>query len=242
MAADAYLLELVEKGGTPPVLRLYGWDRPSITIGYHQKLERAVDLTRLGPTPVVRRFTGGRALVHDDGELTYAMAGNFADCPQLGRTLHDSYHIISQAIVSFYCELGWPARISRRDDPISLSQRTRVQKGCFSSVSQYEILVGDRKVGAGSQRRTKTSFMQHGAIKISVPARHPAIMEIMQPFMNNGIAPLRESRAELEGRLSKAFERIYGALLIPQAFSESERGEIRARECRFENLNSRNLD
>ena len=102
MAADDYLLKLAEKGESSPIIRIYGWDVPSITIGYHQKLERAVDLSKLADTPVVRRITGGRALYHDNEELTYAVSGNFMAYSDLGEDLHQSYHLISKAIVLFY--------------------------------------------------------------------------------------------------------------------------------------------
>jgi hypothetical protein len=134
MAADAHLLDLAEAGDAGPAVRLYGWDRPSITIGHHQKLERAVDVARLGDTPVVRRITGGRALLHDDTEITYAVAGNFVKYPALGTTLHESYRVIADAIVRFYAGCGMGAYISRREDPLARSGLPEVQKGCFVGV------------------------------------------------------------------------------------------------------------
>ncbi|MCH7824872.1 MAG: lipoate--protein ligase family protein, partial [Acidobacteria bacterium] len=71
MAVDEALLDDPGDGWT---LRFYRWDRPTISLGYAQPYERGVDTVvarRLG-IPVVRRPTGGRAVLHAD-ELTYAL-------------------------------------------------------------------------------------------------------------------------------------------------------------------------
>ena len=238
MAADAYLLEMAENRESEPVVRLYGWDRPSITLGYHQKIERAIDCNRLGETPVVRRITGGRALLHDDGELTYAVAGNFVDNPVLGKSLHESYNLISQAIVRFYQALGWEATITHRDQPVSLAGSNAMQKGCFASVSQYEIIVRGQKVAAGSQRRTQTSFIQHGAIKIAAPSHHPAIVETMQTIDLDNIKTIPGDREAMSIMLIKEFESIFQKSFHPRPFSEQEKAVIAGLRDRFENLNN----
>jgi lipoate-protein ligase A len=237
MAADAYFLEAAERGPGPPVLRLYGWNRPSITIGYHQKFDRAVDLSRLNNTPVVRRVTGGRALLHDDGELTYAMAGNFHHYPGLGLTLHESYHLISQAIVLFYRELGWPASTSHRDQPLSISASDSTQKGCFAAVSRYEITVAGRKMAAGSQRRTKTSFVQHGAIKITAPGRHPAIAGSLQEPEAEYLKGLDVRPNEMRRILLAQFEQVYGISFVKSPLSADEKAAIEGLRPHFGNLN-----
>ena len=114
MAADGYLLRQAEEGGGPPVVRIYGWESPSITIGYHQRPDRAIDLSHLGQTPLARRITGGRALLHDNSELTYAVAGDFIRYPVLGGSLSETYRLISEAIIRFYSIQGWTATMEHR--------------------------------------------------------------------------------------------------------------------------------
>lgn len=235
MAADDFLLEQAESAGTVPVLRLYGWDKPSITIGYHQKLERAVDVTRLGHTPVVRRSTGGRALLHDDGELTYAVAGDFIRHPILGATLRHSYNMIADAIVRFYRAAGWPAVIAHRDRPIGLSGSKAVQKGCFAAVSLYEIVLGGQKVAAGSQRRTRCALLQHGAIKIAAPTRHAAVLDAAQS-VELGFPPLAGEREQLEERLATAVAEVFQVHLVIHPFTWDETEAIIDRARRFDNL------
>ena len=237
MAADSYLLELAEEGDRPPIIRLYGWDRPSITIGYHQKIERAVDKSRLNGTPLVRRITGGRALYHDDRELTYAVSGNFMNYPQLGHDLHTSYRRIADAIVLFYNHaFGWRADIARRDDPVGLGRSAERQRGCFSAVSRHEIVIAGRKVAAGSQRRTRRALMQHGAVKLSAPVFHPAIVESPQLFGAETIEEKMPARAELERKLVEAFEKIFDIQLKPQPFLKVEKEAIESRLILFKNF------
>lgn len=238
MAADAHLLDLAEAGGAPPVVRLYGWDIPSITIGHHQRLERAVDAARLGRTPVVRRITGGRALLHDDGEITYAVAGNFVEHPVLGATLHESYRVIADTIVRFYAGCGIAASISRREDPLARSGLPDVQKGCFASVSRYEIMVGGRKIAAGSQRRTRQAFMQHGVIRIAPAVSHPAIVDASAA--SGVVLPSRE-RHELEQLLAASFAELLGRRVERYRASPDEIAAIEEKARYFGNLNLHNL-
>lgn len=237
MAADAYLLEQAEKGETCPVIRIYGWAEPSITIGYHQQLQRAVDVARLGKTPVVKRITGGRALLHDDHELTYAVAGNYIRFGCLGEELSDSYRLIAQAIIIFYRGCGWEAEMARRDRPVSLAKTPSIQKGCFAAVSQYEITYNGAKVAAGSQRRTRCAFMQHGSIKLAIPQRHPAISDISQDIVSLPSPAISGDRDRLAMRLAGAFEQVYLVNLIIRPFSGQELREIGAKMKEFENLN-----
>jgi lipoate-protein ligase A len=187
MAADFYLLERAESEKAAPVLRIYGWERPTITIGYHQTPGNALRLDRLGTTPVVKRPTGGRALYHTERELTYAMAGNFLTHPSLGKSLHETYLIIARAIAAFYDEAGWKVKIAHKDFPLQPEKAPGARLGCFASFSKYEISCNGQKVAASSQRRTQSAFLQHGAIKLETASRHPAI-----------VYPARLQEAELQ--------------------------------------------
>ena len=237
MAADAYLLDLAETSDSTPILRLYGWDRPSITIGFHQRLERALRVPQLGDTPVVRRVTGGRALLHDDREITYAVAGDFRRFPMLGQSLHESYHKIAEAIVAFYRGIGWAAYVSRRDDPVPLGRPSAVQKGCYAAVSQHEIVVGRQKIAAGSQRRTRYTLLQHGAIRIAPPQFHPAIVNPPQSEESEQLPEVKERRESLVQILCHALEMTFGIRLESEPFSCPEKTVISMRLEEFKNMN-----
>ncbi len=236
MAADASLWALAEGGQSSPIVRIYGWDRPSITIGYHQRLDRAVAVGRLDGTPVVRRITGGRALLHDDGELTYAVAGNFSDHPILGESLGDSYLRIAEAIVAFYRQLGWPAEIAHRDAPVSLANSPERQKGCFAAISRYEVLVRGQKAAAGSQRRGRHGLLQHGAVRLSSQRPHAAIDNALNASDLPAISGISLRRRELEGCLAESLAAAYGVSLALGSFSAAERDTVLGHLIDFENL------
>jgi lipoate-protein ligase A len=237
MATDAFLLEEAETKSQSPIIRIYGWTEPSITIGYHQKLDRAVHVPLLGNTPVVRRVTGGRALLHENRELTYAVAGDFTRFGALGGDLSSSYRLIAQAIIAFYRKCGWAADMARRDIPVSLSSVRSQQKGCFATVSQFEITVGSAKVAAGSQRRTRHAFIQHGSIKLDVPGRHPAILDYAHDIVPPPSPVISCSRDILSRQLAEAFEQVYNVRLDHCPLTAPEIDQIAAGSGAFENLN-----
>ncbi len=233
MSADAVLWQQAEKTDGPPVLRLYQWLRPSITIGYHQKPETALRLEKLGETPLARRITGGRALLHDDGEITYAVAGNFTNYPQLGNDLWKSYLVISQAIIEFYRSLGWVAEMSLRQVRELSVTGPSVQKGCFAAISRHELLVEGEKMAASSQRRSRQALVQHGAVRFAPMMPHPAI-----EIPDFGLSGTRYESATFDyGQMQRDFvgavESVFDVRLILEPFSETERQAIESRRDQY---------
>src|SRR5262245_46706407 len=109
MAIDAALLEEVdhtEKNRT--IVRFYGWQTPTISLGRNQKIDKAVDAAycRSNGIDIVHRPTGGRAVLHDD-ELTYAVISN--DAEAFGDTIYGNYKRVSEALCLGYNRLGVPA-------------------------------------------------------------------------------------------------------------------------------------
>jgi len=160
MAVDEFLLKKVEKEGGAPVLRLYSFCPPAITLGYHQDAARAIDIETAAADrlDVVRRITGGRALLHD-GELTYSVTAPIG--PPFGKGLAETFLVIAGLIVSALrsagidAELG-SARHAGAESPMS--------SPCLVSTSRHEITTGGKKISGSAQRRTGGAFMQHGSI------------------------------------------------------------------------------
>jgi lipoate-protein ligase A len=155
MATDEALLVSACGGGAfEPLLRIYGWSRPTISVGYLQKAGPFAD----APVPLVRRITGGRAILHDD-ELTYAVvAGAGTDLYERG--LSGSYALVSGAIVAALRDLGIRAEFAR---PASATAY-RKSAACFASSARHEVVADGRKVAAGAQRRVKGGLLLHGSI------------------------------------------------------------------------------
>ncbi|MFQ5479921.1 MAG: biotin/lipoate A/B protein ligase family protein [Thermodesulfobacteriota bacterium] len=155
MAVDEALLRSasIDKAFSP-VLRLYGWSEPTISLGY---LQKAASFAGMG-LPLVRRITGGRALLHEI-EFTYAVIAG-ARSPLHSMGIAGCYAALSRAIVLTLREFGLEADFSR---PMS-SRAYKKSAACFASSARYEVLVGGRKIAGSAQRRVKGALLQHGSI------------------------------------------------------------------------------
>ena len=162
MAMDAALLVDCEQGRIPPTVRLYGWSESAITIGYSQKAERELDLERcreLGIS-VVRRPTGGRAILHHR-ELTYAVVAPVSITP-FNRGLKETFGAISEALLAGLQGLGIRGDINTSKQR---SESTR-SPACFASLNHCEITVDGKKLVGSAQKRTSKAFLQHGSLII----------------------------------------------------------------------------
>lgn len=165
MALDEALLRSVASGGSPPTLRVYRWERPSVSLGYAQKAERELDLERCARDgiEVVRRMTGGRAVWHED-ELTYSFCGP-ADSDILGRTIAESWLVIARGILQALEVIGVTASLVPAGGKTPVAARTA--NPCFSSASRYEIAFRGRKLVGSAQRRFGGAFIQQGSFLLS---------------------------------------------------------------------------
>ncbi len=163
MAADEALLVRVGAGKSAPTLRLYQWDPPTISLGYFQAYSDYEALPPpVGELPVVRRLTGGGAILHDR-ELTYSLtlpAGH----PLLGEGPNRLYEIVHEAVRSCLAEAGIEARASGEGDD---SGAARGPFFCFARRHVYDLLIGSDKVAGSAQRRTRTAVLQHGSIVLA---------------------------------------------------------------------------
>jgi len=165
MALDEALLHSVASGDSPPVLRVYSWSGPSVSLGYNQSCGRELDLERCRRLGVqaVRRPTGGRSVYHS-AELTYSVAGP-GTSSQLGGTIAETCCLISGAIrhslafLTVETDSGRNARKTGRHS-------SELKKPCFTSLSRYEITVGGKKLAGSAQKRLggNRAFLQQGSL------------------------------------------------------------------------------
>src|SRR6202165_1423675 len=141
MARDRALLEQLVRGERPATLRFYGWSPPCISLRLGQR-EEILDLeaVRRAGLDVVRRPTGGQALLHDR-ELTYSVVASLQD-PVVGGTLMHSYHAISEALLAGLRELG----VDGEGAPCEPRPASGLTADCFASASAEEGLVEGRKL------------------------------------------------------------------------------------------------
>ena len=166
MALDEALLQSVVSGDSLPVLRLYRWQPATVTLGYAQSVHKDLDLEvcRQAGLDVVRRSTGGRAVLHDQ-EVTYAVISPL-NTELFGGSVLDCYRVISEALQKTLLQLGLPAKLvpgkSRG------GHQNSAKAVCFSAPSQYELVIDGRKVAGSAQKRQGQAFLQHGSIPIDM--------------------------------------------------------------------------
>ena len=177
MAMDEWLFaRAAEEPGTVFV-RLYSWSPGAITIGLNQEIERAVDLGQLNGTAVIRRITGGRALYHDPGELTYSIAARAIGSGSgiLASSVQETSRLISSALAGFLDDIGLVTQIVRQSSPGFKEKDGFNKLSCFQSAARYEIVSDGRKIVGSAQRRINDTFLQHGSIKLTKHSEHPAL-------------------------------------------------------------------
>jgi len=168
MAMDEVLLKKMRRPDALPILRVYTWSMPSISVGYFQNVMDDFDLTlcKERGLPLVRRLPGGRAVFHDH-ELTYSMIlpGSY---PSLPRGLLDSYRYLSRGLLLGLRELGVEPELAALKD-MKEGRRGRALKSpnCFASSSWYEMTAGGKKIVGSAQKRTPYGILQEGSILIS---------------------------------------------------------------------------
>lgn len=161
MAIDEAILRENQREKLPPTLRFYGWRTPTVSLGYFQNIgdEVDVDFCRGEDIQVVRRPTGGKAVLHKN-DLTYAVIARDNN-PLFPPGLLGTYRIISECIAAGLARVGIEAHLSRDGRVPDIEG---LGAYCFSIPSQYELLVKGRKICGSAQMRSKGVFLQHGSI------------------------------------------------------------------------------
>jgi lipoyl(octanoyl) transferase len=157
MAVDEALMQSVREGGTP-VLRAYRWSPACLSLGRNQPARGEYREDRLARqnVQVVRRLTGGRAVLHDR-ELTYSVAvGERA----LGSP-RTAYATINSALVAALRHLGVNARLQPRSSSPAL---TPSLAPCFRDPAEGEVVVQGRKLIGSAQYRDRGVILQHGSL------------------------------------------------------------------------------
>jgi lipoate-protein ligase A len=229
MAVDEWLLTTARL--RPPTLRVYGWRRPTVSLGRNERWQRVVCLDRLAQTGarLVRRPTGGRAVFHHR-ELTYSVTAPHSHHARLGGRLEETLACVSEALAAAFSSLGVHATIVRKHRPAG-----RQEGLCFESTTRYELTSGGHKVAGNAQCRTASGFLQHGSIPIYSPVtpleRLGPRAQLPVTVVDSG-TPLaawaRNSLDSLGLSLAGAFRDHFGASLVWLTRNQIDRDGVRA--------------
>ena len=205
MALDEALLTNLVDHDTP-ILRLYGWQPPCVSIGYFQSMEEEVDVLKcinMG-VDVVRRITGGGAVLHEF-ELTYTfITKNYP------ANILESYHLICEPVVLCLDRLGYSARY----------------------VPLNDIVVVNKKVSGNAQTRKNNILLQHGTILLAVDVEKmfsmlkvpsEKIKDKMIKDVKARVTGINRSFEDVASNLKESFAEIFGSQIITDTLNSKEK-------------------
>ena len=158
MALDEALLERARRTGEA-VFRVYSWAAPTLSFGRNQTALGIYEPTRAANhgVGIVRRLTGGRALLHHR-EVTYSVSAPLA----LGASLRESYGRINRLLVDGLRRLGVAVEVAvPREREVAPTAAP-----CFERPASGELVVDGRKLVGSAQWRDEGAMLQHGSILV----------------------------------------------------------------------------
>jgi lipoate-protein ligase A len=211
MALDEAIATEVRKGNSLPTLRLYEWEVPSVSLGSFQKIaDLNVSACVENNIPVVRRPTGGRAILHGD-ELTYSFSAGNEGFFSAG--LLDTYRQLSAALKSALDMLGLAVTMKTERESGKTLARSSL---CFKSTSYGELSYRGRKLIGSAQKRWKDGFLQQGSIPYTIDEEVTRTIFHLTPSadIRDGMIGLREALpdldpAQFEEAIRTSFENIF---------------------------------
>jgi lipoate-protein ligase A len=184
MAVDETLLEWSAEQAAC-VWRFYGWQEPTLSLGYFQDFRDRLQHPASANCAAVRRLTGGGAILHDD-ELTYSFVAP-AGHPLAARR-DELYETIHASLIEALAELGVDAVLCKDAAgqlPLTESegagQPTQARQDpiepflCFQRRTPSDVLLGSTKIAGSAQRRRRGAVLQHGSVLLGRSAAAPEL-------------------------------------------------------------------
>jgi lipoate-protein ligase A len=203
MAVDQAWLELSDR----PVLRVYDWDRPTVTVGYAQNLSKLG--SSLPEWPVMRRWTGGGVVLHENDE-TYSVIVPGVHPWAETRPL-ESYRLIHDTLASALVTAGFSGcRLAGPEDLIE-------NAFCFVAPALHDVVRGKVKIAGAGQRRGKLGLLHQGSVQqVTVLAD---FWSRWATSLAADVNMVNELPPEVAGRARELVEKRYG---LPQWRDERE--------------------
>ncbi len=172
MAVDEAIFTFARERKILPTLHFYQWEPAAISIGYAQNINEGLNLKecRRLKIDLVRRYTGGGAIFHND-ELTYSFISRI-DAGEDFDSILASYKQVCNGIIKGLSQLGIQAKFRGGKSTSSLKERIP----CFMASSKHDLIVDGefssggrdgKKIVGNAQRRTKEAFLQQGSLPLS---------------------------------------------------------------------------
>lgn len=249
MAIDDYLAHHVEDN--MPVLRFYQWQPFTISLGYGQKSgEIDTDKCRRDNIHIVRRATGGRAVLHAE-EVTYSIVIP-KESLRHSENILKTYNFISRGLVAGLKALDVDVSLEKRTiGNVKYADKSLLAVPCFSAAAQYEILYRNKKLVGSAQRRFDRAILQHGSILTG--DFHLKLIEYLSAVKPDVSKRVRKTLAEktvcisqilkksltyqqIINALKTGFMKEYNLIFTEKKFSEEEISEITKLKTNYPNL------
>ena len=227
MAVDEALLHCFPSE-QQPTLRFYGWSPPALSLGIAQRWRdvQAAQCAAQG-VAVVRRPTGGRAILHDR-ELTYSLVTSQTDPLVAAATVVGAYARINAALVVGLSGLGVAAVLAPRSSP-----NAPTSAACFDTPAAFEITVDGRKLVGSAQSRKHGAVLQQGTVLLHADPAALAALLVLPPALDAAaLAQRLVALDEIMGHaptfqvvaaaLTAGFRTAWGITLTPGTLTEAE--------------------
>lgn len=234
MAIDEAIMIAHREGLVPPTIRFYQWSPPAVSLGYFQDLQKEIDVDVCQDMgiDIVRRPTGGKAVLHDK-ELTYSFIIR-ENHPLVNNSILETYKKISGGMIRGLSYIGVTAEL------VPLREKSEIHHSdfksiCFSVPSQYEVQVEGKKIVGSAQVRKREIVLQHGSLLIELEKdklfsvfNFPSA-QIRERFKTRFNATSLEeilkrkiNFSELSEILPRGFEKEFGVRLLEGKLTEQE--------------------
>jgi lipoate-protein ligase A len=168
MAVDETLLDCAQECSAP-CLRIYGWNEPTLSLGYFQAYDDRRQHPASGHCAAVRRLTGGGAILHDN-EFTYSIV--LPDGHPLAARRDELYQAMHGCLIDALASSGAAARLCEGSTPTKATAEPFL---CFQRRSPGDVLLGAYKICGSAQRRRSGAVLQHGSLLWRASAAAPEL-------------------------------------------------------------------
>lgn len=166
MSLDEALAHAVASGESPSTLRFYRWSEPTLSLGYFQSHADRQSHRASLHCPLVRRFSGGGAILHDQ-ELTYSLAlrteGRFAE--------RELYVFVHEALLEALAQ--WEIQAALFEGAPPAGQKPAFL--CFERRTSGDVVYRSAKICGSAQRRVGSAVLQHGSLLLSRSSAAPEL-------------------------------------------------------------------
>lgn len=216
MAYDEATLLCADES-TLPTLRFYHWNPACVSIGRLQKLGSSPHVAS-SPFPLVRRPTGGRAVLHQH-EITYCAVFHQSRLPRKARSVVGAYSWLSQGFIAGLQQLGIRAQLAPQRSSGSL-----LTANCFQSAAQCDFLIDGKKLIGAAQCRKDDVILQHGSLLLELDpaAWQNAIGGAMEGAVSLRDLGVHASSGEIVAALCRGIESAHSVALVEGERNDEE--------------------